>query len=510
MDNQNSATPEMDINETIKAVRAHIEKETPEAIGELLNALVDYVYANISTLNQDTQLKQQIADCLFLRANQRLSMISKNYGSYYDLAISCFLNDDIKGLCKNMTIFLDENMSAGGNPLTSNDFYDYIFFFYDNLTDKAQQVFIDSMTRVLEKIYPETAATYFAKVLDAKIDNVQALDYLSKVISFDKNFTLALVTVAYVYYDDKNWRNAIAYFNRYIEIDPDTISAQGYFDLAWCYGKIKDCDNEITTYKKCLDIDPQYPNALNNLGYAFEKSKDYEQALSYYRQSVKSGKDGNYPYQNIFRLLKKLKRHYEAVEFWEANKVNISKSFQKDFDKLREILSKDAQQRKIADDVADTDEIETAETVLEPPAPATRRSRTTSNVFLAESRLEDEIEAQINRGIPFAHLPLKMYDNPDGYGRQYMIPGIGRIDLLTVNTANNDLYIMELKKGQGDDEIVGQVSRYMGWVKKNLASDGQNVYGIICAAQASDKLKYAVEPHPNISVYCYDLKITPV
>jgi RecB family endonuclease NucS len=72
------------------------------------------------------------------------------------------------------------------------------------------------------------------------------------------------------------------------------------------------------------------------------------------------------------------------------------------------------------------------------------------------------------------------------------------------------LYVIELKKGQSDDEIVGQVSRYMGWVKKNIAVSGQNVYGIICVSNATEKLKYAVEAIQNISLYSYNLIIASI
>lgn len=309
--------------------------------------------------------------------------------------------------------------------------------------------------------------------------------------------------IAIIYYSNKNWRNAISYFNRYIELCNSF--AEAYYWRALCYSRIKNYENEIASYKKCLEVEPEYP-AMNNLAYAYEKSKDYEQALYYYQLSIQSRKDGTYPYRNIFRMLKKLKRYDEAIEFWESNKSKFSKSFQNDVDKMREAKN-NTQQQILPDDVEDENE-----TLSEPPNPIKelKSSKKQNNKFSAESRLEDEIEDNINKGFGYFNLPLKMYDNDNGYGRQYIIPAIGRIDILAVNTTNNDLYVIELKRGFGDDEIVGQISRYMGWVKKNLASDGQNGLGIICVAQASDKLKYAAEANPNISIYNYSIQITPV
>jgi len=52
---------------------------------------------------------------------------------------------------------------------------------------------------------------------------------------------------------------------------------------------------------------------------------------------------------------------------------------------------------------------------------------------------------------------------------------------------------LELKRGRTDDQVVGQISRYMGWVRENL-SPNQVVRGIIVIG--SDKitrnLKYAM------------------
>jgi hypothetical protein len=39
--------------------------------------------------------------------------------------------------------------------------------------------------------------------------------------------------------------------------------------------------------------------------------------------------------------------------------------------------------------------------------------------------------------------------------------------------------VIELKKGRPSDQVVGQVLRYMGWVKKHLCTNGQAVKGLV-------------------------------
>ena len=502
----------MDIHETIRTARTLITQEKPDELHESLDALIDYTYMNVHELRKDVDLKQQIADCLQLGGKQVLALVPSCYEAYYISAISHFLNGNVNGLCQSMSAFFDEDAKTGGKQFTNEEFNYYIIFFSDNLDfqDKSQRVFLEAMTRCFEKNYPESAATYVLKSIDERIDREQKFLYLSKAIEQDKDFITAYIEIGYVYFFEKNWKNAISYFNKGVDlgVEGDIL----YSVLADCYGKIKDYGNEIGSYKKCLELNPKCQYAMNNLGYAYEKTNDYQQAMSCYEQSIKSGNDGVYPYRNTFRLLKKLKRYEDAIKFWEGNKAKLPKSFQKDVEKIRELATQSAlqtQQQDVEDDIEDHANAEDAQPVSLPQPRSGAGAKSASGAFLAESRLEDEIVAQIEKGIPFANIPLRIYEGSGGYGKQYPFHGAGRIDILAVNTTNNDLYVIELKRGQGGDEVVDQISRYMGWVKKNLAADGQSVHGIICVAQATDDLKHAAAAHADISVFNYSFQVTP-
>ena len=99
-----------------------------------------------------------------------------------------------------------------------------------------------------------------------------------------------------------------------------------------------------------------------------------------------------------------------------------------------------------------------------------------------------------------------MYNNPEkGYGRQFVIPRVGRIDLLVEDTGTNDLIVIELKRDQSDDRVIGQTSRYMTWVRENLARSDQRVWGIVCVHRASEGLKLSAKNILGLKVYEYDL-----
>ncbi len=74
---------------------------------------------------------------------------------------------------------------------------------------------------------------------------------------------------------------------------------------------------------------------------------------------------------------------------------------------------------------------------------------------------------------------------------------IGRIDLLAQSRKGLGWLVIELKRGQTEDKTVGQVQRYMGWVKRNLADDETPVKGLIICFEATEKLHYALDILPK-------------
>lgn len=86
---------------------------------------------------------------------------------------------------------------------------------------------------------------------------------------------------------------------------------------------------------------------------------------------------------------------------------------------------------------------------------------------------------------------------------------IGPMDLLVIDKQKRNHVVIELKRDQSSDDTIGQVSRYMGWVKENLHDD--NVHGVIIAGEYNKKLDYALKVISNIEVFLYkvDFKLVP-
>ena len=79
----------------------------------------------------------------------------------------------------------------------------------------------------------------------------------------------------------------------------------------------------------------------------------------------------------------------------------------------------------------------------------------------------------------------------------------GVIDLLARDFEGNKWLAIELKRNQGSDETVGQLLRYMGWLRKNMAGENESVYGLVIASSIDNNLKLALQCVPNTSIIIY-------
>jgi hypothetical protein len=130
----------------------------------------------------------------------------------------------------------------------------------------------------------------------------------------------------------------------------------------------------------------------------------------------------------------------------------------------------------------------------------------------AEFALETHLEEFLDRNwqsIDFGS-KLEKYQVEEQSGRQFPV-GSWSIDFLCSDKLTGDFVVVELKRGKTSDAAVGQILRYIAYVKENLAKPGQSVRGIIIAKEIDEALRYAIKPLPNVEVPTYrvDFRLTP-
>ncbi len=124
--------------------------------------------------------------------------------------------------------------------------------------------------------------------------------------------------------------------------------------------------------------------------------------------------------------------------------------------------------------------------------------------FALEKYLEDFIWDNWNK-IDFGEKLDKFTDKDGNEGKQYYTEDAGYIDILAKDKKGN-FVVFELKKGRKNDEVIGQVLRYVGWVRKNLAAKGEEVRGVIVVGAKDTKLEYALQEISNkVSVKLYKI-----
>ena len=93
-------------------------------------------------------------------------------------------------------------------------------------------------------------------------------------------------------------------------------------------------------------------------------------------------------------------------------------------------------------------------------------------------------------------------ENGELVGQQYQ-SDTGPIDILAISKDKKTILVVELKKGRVSDNVVGQIQRYMGYAKEELAEDNQTVKGIIIGLEDDLKIKRALSVASNIEFYRY-------
>jgi hypothetical protein len=123
--------------------------------------------------------------------------------------------------------------------------------------------------------------------------------------------------------------------------------------------------------------------------------------------------------------------------------------------------------------------------------------------FALEFQLRDFIAQNIST-INVKGKRLRLYVDPTGRDGIEFPTAVGPIDILAVDDLGA-FFVFELKRARSPDRAIGQLTRYMGWVRHTIGKDHE-VNGIIVAKEISDSLRYAVSVVPNVRLFEYEVE----
>jgi endonuclease NucS-like protein len=120
--------------------------------------------------------------------------------------------------------------------------------------------------------------------------------------------------------------------------------------------------------------------------------------------------------------------------------------------------------------------------------------------FSLEYQLRDFLASNLST-ISINGRRLRLYVDPTGRDGIEFPSAVGPIDLLAIDESGS-FFVFEIKRANSSDKAIGQVARYMGWVKQTIGK-GQDVSGVIVAKSISENLRYACSIVPNVFLYEY-------
>lgn len=124
-------------------------------------------------------------------------------------------------------------------------------------------------------------------------------------------------------------------------------------------------------------------------------------------------------------------------------------------------------------------------------------------IFVLEKHLEDFLVANWSQTQLGQEYDIFQEDGEIN-GQQYPTD-TGYMDILAISKDKSKLLVVELKKGRASDAVVGQIQRYMGYVKEELAEENQSVQGVIIALEDDIRIKRALVVAPNIKFLKYQI-----
>jgi endonuclease len=118
---------------------------------------------------------------------------------------------------------------------------------------------------------------------------------------------------------------------------------------------------------------------------------------------------------------------------------------------------------------------------------------------------ESDLRNYLARNLSIFESGLRLYEDEGITGIEFPVGG-RFIDILAV-ALSGDLVVIELKVSRGYDRVVGQLMRYMAWIRKNQADAQQRVRGVIVAREISEDLLLACSLLPDVQLYEYQLAL---
>ena len=112
------------------------------------------------------------------------------------------------------------------------------------------------------------------------------------------------------------WQNSESLYRHAVAVTKKNFIA--YYNLGSFLDSEGEIDEAMTNYFKAVEIQPHYPDPLNNIGCAYANRKRFGEALPYFEAALRSKPDFTSAHENIANALRELGRYDEAIPHFKA------------------------------------------------------------------------------------------------------------------------------------------------------------------------------------------------
>lgn len=462
----------------------HFDKDFHQLLDYTCGLLLDLIVKSCYFYTQE-----------FLNTDPTVRLFCKLVRTYPDsvssnsLIFANFFRHNHTAVLNRLPDFISEWCERNEKPISADVFCFHFLSVFKNgfsgLWDKLTIIMSEYPTEPLVLELCKSAPLLFSDVQSATIEQE-----LNRLLQMDPNSLALKELLVIAHYTNKQWGNSVA-FAEQIDEPMFVFKDELFFNMAWCYGKLRETEHEIEAYEKCLSEWENHPFALNNLGYAYYKNRQYKKALSVFDDCLKKEIDTSYAANNYVRTLLAMKCFSDAKQFIQSGKFKVAKK-----------LSEKAMNAENINLDEDNDTLEDTSVSQRPP-----RNGIIPEQFSNERILEDELVERMNAGHTTFGKKLKILRRKGIYGRQYILSNGRRPDLLAEDEEGS-LYIIELKKDSGYDDAYEQIVDYLNWFDTNWPENPKCIHGIICLNNPSNSLLKKVHSNLRVELYEYHISYT--